>query len=76
MSQQLQVGRPSNSLHFVVGEMSGKLDQVLSAILLDRRRVEEIDARLGRVERWQWRVIGGVSVVVFIGGIVEAWHGR
>lgn len=67
-------GRPSNSLHFVVGEMSGKLDQVLSTLLTDRTRVDHIEGRLTRVERWQWRVVGGGTILVFLISVAEALY--
>jgi hypothetical protein len=79
MSQQaLSVGRPSNSLHFIVGEMSGKLDQVLMALLDDRKasagKFEAVDRRLEVLERWRWRIVGGGSVVVFLLGSVEVFR--
>lgn len=69
MSQQLQVGRPSNSLHFIVGEMSGKLDQVLLMLA----RVDKLEDRVGSLERLKWKVVGGVSLIVFTSGIAEVW---
>lgn len=75
-SAPLQVGRPSNSLHFIVGEMSGKLDQVLMAILDDRKqtnkRFQDVDTRLEVLERWRYRIVGGGSVIIFLLGSVEA----
>ena len=68
------VGRPSNSLHFIVGEMSGKLDQVLAAILMDRQRVDSLEGRVEVLERWRWRILGGGSVLVFLIGSVEAYR--
>lgn len=64
-------GRPSNSLHFIVGEMSGKLDQVLATLLIDREEVKDMQGRLTKVERWQMRMIGGGSVIVFLITAVE-----
>jgi hypothetical protein len=71
-------GRPSNSLHFIVGEMSGKLDQVLLML----------DGRAWTSWRTEWAALGapgglevaggrrGVSVVVFSSGLsAEAWFG-
>jgi hypothetical protein len=69
-------GRPSNSLHFIVGEMSGKLDQVLMALLDDRQQTrqgfEDVGRRLAILEKARWRIVGGGSVVLFLIGSVEA----
>lgn len=68
-------GRPSTSLHFAVGEMSGKLDQLLLTLL---PQLNDINARLSVVETWQGRMLGGGAVVIFIITALEAvpyvWH--
>ena len=68
-------GRPSSSLHFVVGEMNGKLDQLMASLLPQLQSLREADASLdGRVkslERGQWVVVGGGSIIVFL---VGAWE--
>jgi hypothetical protein len=74
MTQQLSVGRPSNSLHFVVGEMSGKLDQVLQTLLNDRARVDTLEGRVGKLEVWRWKIVGGGSLIMVLLGSVEAWR--
>lgn len=74
MSTSPQLGRPSNTLHFLVGEMSGKLDQVLSTLLTDRARVDSLEGRVTTVERWQWKVIGGGSIIVLLLGTAEVWQ--
>lgn len=78
MMQPAAPGRPSNSLHFIVGEMSGKLDQVLTALLDDRERVRkgfaEHDRRLTVLEGWRWKLVGGGSLIVLVLGSTEAWR--
>lgn len=68
-------GRPSSSLHFVVGEMNGKLDQLMASLLPQLQSLREADASLdGRVkslERGQWLVVGGGSIIVFL---IGAWE--
>lgn len=47
-----QAGRPSSSLHFVVGEMSGKLDQLMGTLTLQLASLRETDLLLsGRIDR-------------------------
>lgn len=61
-------GRPSNSLVFTVGEMSGKLDHLIATLtpqLLDH------DTRLSSVESFQWKIVGAGSILVFILGSWE-----
>lgn len=63
-------GRPSNSLHFSIGEISGKLDQLLINVLPRLTNLEEADqmleGRIAGIEKWQARLIGGGAVVVFL----------
>lgn len=68
-------GRPSSSLHYAVGEISGKLDQVIANLL---PRLNEIEAnhstltlRVDGLEKWQARIGGGIAVIVIILGAVE-----
>ena len=69
-------GRPSSSLHFVVGEMSGKLDQIMGTILpqlADLRAADvELSSRMTTLEtlvnRWQYGFLGFIS----IGGVLWA----
>lgn len=76
MSQDLaSPGRPSSSLHFVVGEMNGKLDQLLVTILPQlqqlRRTDEGLDSRLYAVELKMSRFVGGGMVIIFL---IGAWE--
>lgn len=68
-------GRPSSSLHFVVGEMNGKLDQLLVTILpqLNQLRLtdEGLDNRLYSVEIKLSRYAGGGMVIIFL---IGAWE--
>lgn len=68
-------GRPSTSLHYAVGEISGKLDQVIASLLPQLQALRDADVDLeGRVsslERGQWLVTGGGLIIVFI---VSAWE--
>lgn len=61
-------GRPSNTLHFVVGEMSGKLDQIMATLL---PQLTELDTRVKVVELKQALTAGGVGVIVFI---ITTWE--
>lgn len=68
-------GRPSTSLHFAVGEISGKLDQLIAALLPQfeslRAADGSLDLRVTALERGQWLVTGGGLIIVFI---VSAWE--
>jgi len=68
-------GRPSVSLHYVVGEMNGKLDQLMAAIMPQLVSLREADhshdQRLQALEVWQARIIGGGAVVLFL---VTSWE--
>jgi hypothetical protein len=68
-------GRPSASLHFAVGEMSGKLDN-LTALLVPQ--LADHETRIGALEVWQGRLLGGGAVIVLIITALEAipyaWH--
>lgn len=68
-------GRPSSSLHFVVGEMNGKLDQLMASLLPQLQSLREADAsleaRVIALERGKWLVVGGGSIVVFL---IGAWE--
>lgn len=68
-------GRPSASLHFVVGEMNGKLDQLMASLLPQLQALREADKdhedRIGKLEVWQARIIGGGGMVVFL---ISAWE--
>lgn len=63
-----QVGRPSSSLHFMVGEISGKLDAIIADVVPGQRALE---ARLGGVERRVWYVTGASGVVMFV---LSSWE--
>lgn len=77
MSQEAypSAGRPSSSLHFVVGEMNGKLDQLLTSILpqLNALRLvdEGHDQRIYAIELRLSRFVGGGMVLIFL---VGAWE--
>jgi hypothetical protein len=68
-------GRPSSSLHFVVGEMSGKLDQIMASLLPQLQALREADTdhdnRIGALEVWQARLIGGGTLLVFL---ITSWE--
>ncbi len=58
-------GRPSSSLHFAVGEMSGKLDQIMATILPQIADLKAMDAaldnRLSTLERDKWVFLGVIA---------------
>lgn len=68
-------GRPSNSLHYAVGEISGKLDQVIAYLLPQLHTIREdhaaLEVRVGNNEKMIARAMGGGAVVVFL---VTAWE--
>jgi hypothetical protein len=68
-------GRPPNSLHFVVGEINGKLDQLILTLTPKLQELaaadEALDTRVTQLEIWQGRMLGAGSLVVFI---VTAWE--
>lgn len=68
-------GRPSASLHYVVGEMNGKLDQLMAAILPQLASLRETDhdhsQRIQKLEIWQGRMLGGGAVVLFF---ITSWE--
>lgn len=68
-------GRPSSSLHFVVGEMSGKLDQILLSLNPRLEALERSDTnhdqRITALEVWQGRALGGGGVILFL---VTSWE--
>lgn len=63
-------GRPTNSLHYAVGEVSGKLDQIMALLLPRLSTIEAnhaaLEVRVGSNERTLARGIGGGAVVVFL----------
>jgi hypothetical protein len=61
-------GRPSSSLHFVVGEMNGKLDQLLTTIL---PQLTDMDKRVTSLEEWRWTSMGAIAIIVFVIGSIE-----
>lgn len=62
--------RPPHSLHYALGEVSGKLDQLLVNLLPRLTNLEQADqmleGRIDGIEKWQARLIGGGTVVVFL----------
>ena len=61
-----QPGRPSTSLHYAVGEISGKLDQVISSLIPLRGEVEGIDGRVAELEVWRGYINGSLAVISLI----------
>ena len=63
-------GRQPNSLYFAVGEINGKLDQLIASLLPRFADLEQVDldheTRLKSLEVWQARILGGGGVVLFI----------
>lgn len=68
MSNGASPGRPSSSLHFIVGEMNGKLDTMLLEV---RPALSSLNQRVVRLERWQWGLAGAGGLV---GVLVSAWE--
>lgn len=68
-------GRPSNSLHFVVGEMNGKLDQLIASLLPTIQAIQadhsSLEQRVVVLEAGKWQLIGGGSILVIL---ISAWE--
>jgi hypothetical protein len=75
MSTLAPVGRPSSSLHFAVGEISGKLDQLLVTFLPEITQLKQaddaLDNRVSIVELKLSRFAGGGMVILFF---IGAWE--
>ena len=71
----MQPGRPSSSLHYAVGELSGKLDGILSALEPRIKALESadtaLDHRVTDLEVWRGRALGGGGVILFL---VTSWE--
>lgn len=71
-------GRPSSSLHYAVGELSGKLDGIL--LRLEPRigsleaAGEALDHRVTDLEVWRGRAVGGGGVILFLFTTYEVWR--
>ena len=61
-------GRPSTSLHFAVGEINGKLDQLLSTLL---PQITDLDGRVAVVESKVAWATGAGAVIIFL---ITAWE--
>jgi hypothetical protein len=63
-------GRPSSSLHYAVGEINGKLDQLIASLLPQFQALtladQNLDHRVSTLERGQWLVTGGGVLIVFL----------
>ena len=63
-------GRPPATLHFAVGEINGKLDQLIASLLPQFQSLHSADEalhhRVTSLERGQWLVMGGGTLFVFI----------
>jgi len=55
-----------------VKRLTGFMDAQV-ALKLDDRLCELEERRIPRMERWQWRIGGAVSVVGIMLGLVSAW---
>lgn len=64
------LGRPSNTLHYAVGEISGKLDQVIAHLIPRLSDLETshaaLEVRVGANEKVLARFMGGGAVIVFL----------
>jgi hypothetical protein len=75
MSSASASGRPSASLHYAVGEINGKLDQLMVAILPQLQALTQADDAMGmRLDvlenKLSW-LYGAGAVVVFL---IGAWE--
>lgn len=72
---QASAGRPSSSLHFVVGEINGKMDQLIASLLPQLITInanhEALEVRVDNLEGSIQYVKGGAALLVFI---VTAWE--
>jgi len=64
------IGRPPNSLHYAIGEMSGKLDQLVANLNPRLVRLEdcqvELDGKIDALHAWKSKATGATAVIVFI----------
>ena len=68
-------GRPSNSLHYAVGEISGKLDQVIAQLVPQLASIETnhgvLSLRVDTLEKWQSRIMGAGGIIIIVLSSVE-----
>ncbi len=70
-----EAGRPGSSLHFAVGEINGKMDQLIASILPQLATLAATDAdltkRVTALEVWQGRLGGAFALCIFVVGSWE-----
>ncbi len=66
-----QVGRPTNSLVFLVGEMNGKLDNLIFAMPALNRRVDDVENEVSKIKVLLARGMGGGGVILFL---ITSWE--
>ena len=48
------------------GKMIEKLDNIHAAVLATKLKVEAQNGRIGKLEKWQWKMAGGLGLLVFL----------
>lgn len=59
-------GRPSSGLHYIVGKIDGKMDQLLVMWTEQREEFTGIKARVAKLESWQSRIMGGGAALTLL----------
>lgn len=61
-----------NSLYLLLGEMSADIKNILKKGLEQDARLEHHSSRIQNLEKFQWKVLGGATVIsVAIGYLVK-----
>lgn len=65
------VGRPSNSLVLLLGNLDGKVDSILLQLPQFVSRMDKTEGDVRALQVWQGYTKGGFAVILFI---VTAWE--
>jgi hypothetical protein len=71
---EVRAGRPSASLHYVVGKIDGKLDQMLLMAQGQGEVIGKLGGRVAKLESWQSKLIGSGSAFAFLVTATEVFH--
>ena len=52
------------------GQMHEKLENIHADVLETKTRVTKQNGRIGKLENWQWAIIGGLGVLTFLAPLV------
>jgi len=60
----------TDDIKLLLGQLDGKVDMILAGQTVQRQTLEAHDGRIGTLEKWQARVLGGAAVAGFVSGIL------